>query len=732
MGQRADKNGVIWDTDAAGNPIPGTGRAPQGGGLRLGGPDPFKVNQDRRAENNDTRQAATAERLAAAQDTSNRNSSITNALKVAQDYNGDPTVKAYRVAISQFAQALNTGDGPQSDLALTYAFAKAMDPESVVRDSEQNMVIESQPWFQATVEKVKKQFGMDGAGQFTPEARDALRQQIANSVNQRQRIYDTRRSYFEKQAESFGIDPTIIVGAHDKEPFLNDIEAFQQHINQPKKGEVSQPAQGDSKPLDVTVTDDSGDYRDSYLGQGMSGVNEGIGNTLGAPVDIMTAGLNLIPRGINAIANTNIPQITDPIGGGQWMKDNILAPTIFDQSADPSKQFTRRVGQSVGASVIPGAMAGSIPRTLGSLASGLGGGMGGATAQQVFPGNPLAEMGGELLGGGLSTAGVLGAERRNATRQMEAAIPTVDDLKQQASELYRTAETRGVTASPAQTKTLRDQILKTLRSEGQIGPKGRITDADTNTTKAFNLIDQYAGKPMRPVEMGTVRNVIAEGRQSADGSDRRLAQILTNQFDDWSSPLAPEFDAARGVASRYLQAQDLEKARELARAGASQFGNSGLENALRTQYRGLDRAATKGQNNFSPPVVDAIQQVSRGTPASNFARNLGRFAPTGPVSLATSVGIPSLAGGALGGPMGGAIGGTLGLAGAGGRLAANAMANRAVDIAELTARNGGLLPTVDVVTPEMEQLLAANAAAQAAKYVPEKNPRKRGIFGGRR
>lgn len=712
------------------------GSAPQSGGMMLGGPDKFKVNSDRRANDAADRAAQAADRQAAAQETTNRNSNVTNVLKVASDYNGDPTVKAYRVAIGQFAQALNTGDGPQSDLALTYAFAKAMDPESVVRDSEQNMVVESQPWFQATVEKVKKQFGMDGAGNFTPEARDALRQQIANSVSQRQRIYDTRRTYYEKQAESFGIDPTIIVGAHDKEPFLNDIEAFQQRINQPKKGEVPPSAQAGGTPLDVTITDDSGgpqgSYQDSYLGQGMSGVNEGIAGTLGAPVDLMTAGLNLVPRGINAIANTNIPQISNPIGGSQWMKDNVLAPTIFDPTNDPSKQFTRRVGQSVGAAAIPAGFAGSTAKTLGALASGFGGGVGGATAQQVFPGNPMAEMGGELLGGGLSTGGLLGLEKRNATRQMESLIPTVPELKQQASDLYRAAETRGVTATPAQTKTLRDHILQTLKDEGQIGPKGKITNADTATTKAFNLVDQYAGKPMRPVEMGTVRDVIAEGRRSPDAADQRLSGILTGQFDDWSRPLAPEFDAARGVSSRYLQAQDLEQARDLARASASQFGNSGLENALRTQYRALDRRAIKGQENFSLPVVDAIQKVSRGTPASNFARNLGRFAPTGPVSLATSVGIPSIAGGALGGPMGGALGGTLGLAGAGGRLAANAMTNRAADLAELTARNGGLLPSVNVITPEIEQLIAANAAAQAAKYVPEKKPKKRGIFGGSR
>lgn len=716
--------------------------------------DPYKVEDQQMQREAARRAAEAADRSATASERANENSSLSNSMRLAGDYNNDPTVKAYRVSVSQLAQALATGEGPQSDLALTYAFAKAMDPESVVRESEQGMVTNSQPWFQAAVENVKKQFGMDGAGSFTPAARKALRAQIINSVKQRNAGYMARRDYFSKFAQQAGMDPESIVGPHDGAPFLKQFKEYDEsgatssrlgttQDRQGRKVEFVVPEGASDEEILRLAAEATGnpamagsqvnrpqDYSQSYLSQGLSGVNEGIASTLGAPVDIVTAGLNLIPRGINAIANTDIPQISNPIGGSQWLKDTVLSPTIAGPSAELDKQFTRRVGQSVGAAAIPAGLAGSIPRTLGALASGVGGGIGGATAQRVAPGNPLAEMGGELLGGGLTATGLLGAERRNATRQMEAAIPTVPELKQQAGDLYRAAETRGVIATPAQTKLLRDEVMATLRKEGQIGPKGKITDADTKTTKAFNLIDQYAGKPMRPVEMGTVRNVIAEGRQSTDGSDRRLASILTNQFDDWSRPLAPEFDEARGVASRYLQAQDLERARELARANASQFGGSGLENSLRTQYRALDRGDIKDQNNFALPVVDAIQKVSRGTPASNFARNLGRFAPTGPVSFATSVGIPSLAGGALGGPLGGAVGGTLGLAGAGGRLAANAMTNRAADLAELTARNGGILPSVNVVTPEMEQLLAGLAAAEAAKYVPENKPKKRGLFGG--
>lgn len=679
--------------------------------------------------------------------------------KLRSDYNAMPAVKSYRVAIQQLAQALGTGAGAQSDLALTYAFAKAMDPESVVRDSEQGMVIGSQPWFQATVEQAKKQFGADGAGNFTPEARKALRAQIINSVKTRVKGYNQIREQFATIAKGANFDPNEIVGKHDADPFVPQFKEYDAQFSKPDEGdmqtyEVIAPdgkrstftapknaTDDEVRAIGIKATSDPaisgskierGTYQDSYAGQGLSGLNEGIASVLGAPVDIATAGLNLIPQGINAIANTNIPTIENPTLGSEqikgWMRGGNM---VFDETGDTSKQVARRIGQSMGAAAVP--LGGGL--TLGRMGQqmliGGGGGVGAAAAQQAFPNNKIAEMAGEVIGGGATAGGLLGSLKRNATRQIEAAVPTVPQLKEQAADLYRQAETRGVTASPLQTQQLRDSFQKTLRDEGQLGPRGRVSDADTNTTKAFNLIDQYAGGPMRPVEMDTVRGVIADGRKSMDPSDQRLSGLLTEQFDDWARPMAPEFDQARDVSSRYLQAQDLEEARQLAEAGASQFTQSGMENALRTQYRGLDRAYIRGKSYFNPDVSEAIQRVSRGTPASNIARGIGRFAPTGPVSLAASMGVPALAGNAVAGPIGGAFGATLGLAGAAGRKVGTELTNRAVDIAELTARNGGRLPEADVLTPEMRQLLAASAAAQSAKYVPEK-PKKRGIFGSKR
>lgn len=458
-----------------------------------------------------------------------------------------------------------------------------------------------------------------------------------------------------------------------------------------------------------------GGYEQSLLGQGLSGINTGIANTLGLPVDAATFGLNLIPQGINAIANTNIPTIENPVGGGEFFRD-LMAPTIFEPTEDPTAQFVRRTGESVGGALLPVGMAANTGRQLGAgLLSAAGGGIGGATAQQVAPGNVEAEIAAELLGGGLAGGALAGLGRRQAQREIESAVPSSQELRDQADVLYTQAENRGITASPDQTKELAERMRRTLREEGQLGPSGRITDADSSTSKALNLVEQYEGLPMTPTEMNTIRKVIADGRKSMDASDKRIASILLDDFDDFVAPLAPEFDEARSVASRYLNAGDLEQARELAGVQAGQFTGSGFENALRTQYRGLDRSNVRGRSPYPPEVVEAIRDVSRGTPASNAARAVGRFAPTGVVSAGLGGGIPAIVGTAMGGPIvGGALGaGAMG-AGAAGRNIATRIGERNADIAELLARSGGQVDQAPLLTDETNRLIMALLANPAA------------------
>lgn len=178
----------------------------------------------------------------------------------------------------------------------------------------------------------------------------------------------------------------------------------------------------------------AGSYNESYLAQGMSGLNEGIGMVLGAPVDLATAGINLGIAGLNAafppeknlsstITGETKPRfspIEHPPLGSEFFNGLMGgAGAIKPETDDPGKQMVRRVAQDVGAATVPvlgtaGRAARPAAAIAKELALSVGSGTGAAVAQQLAPDNPWAELAGQILGGA-STAGVVGAGKRLIT-----------------------------------------------------------------------------------------------------------------------------------------------------------------------------------------------------------------------------------------------------------------------------------------------------------------------------
>jgi hypothetical protein len=467
-------------------------------------------------------------------------------------------------------------------------------------------------------------------------------------------------------------------------------------------------------------------YQESLVGQGMSGVNEGIAGFLGFPVDALAGGMNAVGGGMNWLneamggdPRANLAPIENPVLGGEWWRD-VMAPTIYEPTDNVAAQLLRRTGQSVGGALIPVAGAANTGRQLlGGLTAATGGGLAAGTSQQVAPGNLGAEIASEVLASAVTGGGLASLSQAGRTRAMESAIPTVPELKQEAGELYRRAQASGATAGPAETQALNDTIESILRREGRISPTGRISEVSPQISEAARQSREFAGQPMDPRQMETTRRVLSEGMAAPGASrdDKRIARLLVNEFDDWADPLIPGIQSARETASRYLTAETLEQARELAGARAQQFSGSGFENALRTDYRALDRNLIKGRESFSDPLVEAVENVSRGTPYSNTMRNIGRFAPTdkvgglaalAPTTLATMVGGPE-----IGLTVGAGITGATGLA----RYLATKAGTRNAEIAELIARNGGTLPQAQYITPEEEQILAALIAGQTSQQL---------------
>ena len=725
MGQQArDEAGNIWGVDAQGNPTHLISRADTP--PVIGRPDPFKVKTDQRGDNADRRgdvaQQMEAIRLQMQRDTQARTDREATDKRRTQDARGGvDTTEGERTS----AFLANRVAGGIQDLQRIGVKGAPTLYESMVGDSKVgNFTIpESRQRVSAAQADILDAALTLGTGaayskeqlagytqSYFPQPGDGPNT-IADKKVRLQRLLDAAK--VKAGAASGQIIDTALksAGMFEPAPVAKDFDPSTVKFD--KDGNMVIDVQGQQQPPPSAPPGASpppapgGGYSSSVLGQGMSGVNEGIANTLGAPVDLATLAMNLVPQGINALANTNIPTIKNPFLGSESIKDGLGAVgSIFPN--DNSNPFARRVGQSVGAAVIPvGGTASTVGRAGAGLLSAAGGGIGAATANQLFPGNPYADMAGDVLGSGFTAAGMFGNASRKARLAAEAAVPTIPQLKTQASALYDAAESRGIVAGPNVTTNLAGRI-------GDIANNAEVTGSALypHANEASRVLGRYSGQTMNPTQMQVVREGLSDGVQATEGRQRKIARDMLSAFDAETSPLAPELAQARGVASRYLQAEDLGRSLEKAEPGAAQMTQSGPANALRTQFRGLDRAIIDGRRQFNPAVEEAIQQVSRGTPATNALFRIGKFAPTGPVSASLSAGVPFAIGTAFGGPQVGALasGVTMG-AGATARMFANRAVERAANNAELIARNGGPVNVPNVMDDDLRRQMIAQLAA---------------------
>jgi hypothetical protein len=143
--------------------------------------------------------------------------------------------------------------------------------------------------------------------------------------------------------------------------------------------------------------------------------------------------------------------------------------------------------------------------------------------------------------------------------------------------------------------------------------------------------------------------------------------------------------AKRGEAIGEL----IERAEVMAKG---RYTQSGLENALRVEFRTLARNKRKLMQ-FNPEEREAIKRVAEGAPFTNAMRFLGKYAPTSALNFATGPGLAGAAGFAVGGPALGAAAAATAAAGAGtARALATSGTRRAAREAQALALRGYGLP----------------------------------------
>jgi hypothetical protein len=341
------------------------------------------------------------------------------------------------------------------------------------------------------------------------------------------------------------------------------------------------------------------------------------------------------------------------------MSDQIVHPIasftgeIAGGLANPANRFLGEV-RSVGDAARVGGQLG--------LAHGIGTGI--ADDQGV---DHIADSGlrGAALGGltGGALGGVAGAVSRKLLRPDVVNLP---GIKRAAQAAYDAADSSGAIVSKDAMANMADDLTAKLANEG--------LDATLHpqATASYSRLQNAAGNNYTWKGLDILRRQAADAVNAAglNKSDQRVAYLIRDHLDDFVNDLQPS-DLVTGSASpAALQGAigNLQRARSLWRAysqgsviqdninkaalKASSYSQSGEENALRNQFLKLamnDRAMMR----LDPDVRAAVRTVAKGTALNTALRNIGRYAPHGPVATSAGLGLGYMLGGLSGAASGG-------------------------------------------------------------------------------
>lgn len=369
------------------------------------------------------------------------------------------------------------------------------------------------------------------------------------------------------------------------------------------------------------------------------------------------------------------------VGSGSY-DDNLAAQRAQDNAGGGA----RMAGQFAGAMAIPGGAAKTVKGAMTQGAAlggayGFGSGEGGLENRME---SAAYGAGGGAAAGGLIKRGADVLSRRAA----RASIPTTDALKDAASAAYKQADDAGLIFKPRALQNLSMKVKSDLADFGytpKLQPRIQATLEEIDRLSSGNVT-------LKGVE--TLRRVAKAAGNSQDASERALSQKIVQQIDDLMVNAKPgdvlmgdvragtaALQEARSLWSMKAKSDVIAQMFEKAQNSAPNFSGSGMENAMRTQFRQLANNPRRLRV-FTKAEQEAIKKVARGGPLENAMRMMGKFAPTGVVSSVMSGG----AGAAIGGPVGAVALPSMGLAA---RQGATALTRRNLNNVDEMIRSGG-------------------------------------------
>lgn len=244
-----------------------------------------------------------------------------------------------------------------------------------------------------------------------------------------------------------------------------------------------------------------------------------------------------------------------------------------------------------------------------------------------------------------TAAGVVAGGATGLRPRRVEPIPTTEELGEQATRAYQRASDAGVIVKPEAVQEFSKRITKKIAQEGyrpRMQPKIAI---------ALDEIDMEGATPSTLDQLDSLRQVVKDpAGDFSNKKQQRLANMIIRDLDNFienlqgKDLLAGDADKAvsalkeaRQVYARNRKADFLEEVINKADLSSTQYTQSGMENALRVQFRALAKNKTK-MAQFSKEEQDQIRKIVKGDTLQNTLRFIGKFAPTGVVSSLPTAG----------------------------------------------------------------------------------------------
>lgn len=258
---------------------------------------------------------------------------------------------------------------------------------------------------------------------------------------------------------------------------------------------------------------------------------------------------------------------------------------------------------------------------------------------------------GAALGGILGGAGAAAISPILSRLTTQKTSVTPESLKSASNAAYNFAREQDVLVKPQSFRSFEDsakKIAQDFSMDPLLQPRANV---------AFNRISDLSGRPVSLNELDNLRKIISASGESAVGSEREIARRLTNRLDDYVSSIDPAknvlvgkgeaqagieaFKEGRKLWSQQAKASRIGELMQRAETSAPNYSASGMENALRTQFRQV-AMSPKQMRRFTKEEQEAIRSVAKGDLTTNALRMVGKLAPRGIVSGGVLAGIGSV------------------------------------------------------------------------------------------